>query len=226
MEILAKVLRSPGMQISRRGAIGFVLAIAIVCETRIADAQYVVRPYYRSRYRYRYGSGAGNYANNMANIIRAQAQANLVNQQARSVAIDNRKKWAQNYFKMKEERQEYDARQKEKHKVSPETLAAVAKSNLPHELGSDALDPVTGHITWPEVLRNSDYAGHRTELEKLFAERVKTSQAAATAENIHAVTAELAEQLRRHIADVPAKDYMTGRKFLDSLDYAAHSHAG
>ena len=162
----------------------------------------------------------------MANIIRAEAQANLTNQQARSAAIDNQKKWAQNYFKMKEERQERDAREREKNKPSPETLAAVAKSNLPRELGPDALDPVTGHITWPDVLQTSDYATHRTELEKLFAQRVQTSQAAGTAQAIHTMTAEMTEQLRRHIEDVPAKDYMTGRKFLDSLDYAAHSHAG
>lgn len=213
------------MQFPKLGAIGLLLAIASLGDCRIADAQFVVRPYYRGRYGYgnRYGSSA---ASGMANIIRAEAQANLANQQARSVAIDNQKKWAQNYFKMKEERQEHDAREREKNKHSPETLAAVAKSNLPRELGPDALDPVTGHITWPDVLQNSDYAAHRTELEKLFAQRVQTGQAAGTAQSIHTLTAEMAEQLRRHIEEVPAKDYMTGRKFLDSLDYAAHSHAG
>jgi multidrug efflux pump subunit AcrA (membrane-fusion protein) len=216
------------MRFSRLGTIGLVLAIANIFESRTADAQSVVRPFYRARYGYGYGygHGAGNYANGMANIIRAQAQANLTDQQARSVSLDNQKKWAQNYFKMKEERQEYDARQREKNKPSPETLAAVAKSNLPRELGPEALDPVTGRITWPEVLQKSDYTAHRTELEQLFEQRVQTSQAAGTAGRIHAVTAEFAEQLRRSIEYVPAKEYMTGRKFLDSLDYAAHSHAG
>ena len=213
------------MHFSRIGAIGLLLAIANIFDGQIASAQFVVRPYYRGRYGYgnRYGS---NSASSMSNIIRAEAQANLTNQQARSVAIDNQKKWTQNYFKMKEERQEHDAREREKNKPSPETLVAVAKSNLPRELGPDALDPVTGHITWPEVLQTSDYAADRTALEKLFAQRVQTSHAAGTAQSIHTATAQMAEQLRRHIEEVPAKDYMTGRKFLDSLDYAAHSHAG
>jgi hypothetical protein len=225
MQNSTKVMRSPVMRFSRLGAIALLLAITNVFDGRIADAQFVVRPYYRSRYGYgnRYGS---NSANGMANIIRAEAQANLANQQARSVAIDNQKKWTQNYFKMKEERQERDAREHEKNKPSPETLAEVAKSNLPRELGPDALDPVTGHITWPEVLQNREFAAHRTELEELFAQRVQTSHAAGTAQSIHTATAQMAEQLRRHIEEMPAKDYMTGRKFLDSLDYAAHSHAG
>lgn len=53
-----------------------------------------------------------------------------------------------------------------------------------------------------------------------------TGQAAGTAERIHAVTAKLSEQLRLQIENLPAKEFTTGRKFLDSLDYAAHSHAG
>jgi len=214
------------MKFSRRCAIGFWLAVAILCESRFAEAQYVVRPYYRSRSGYRYGSGAGNYANSMANLIRAEAQSNLTSQQARSVAIDNQKKWAQNYFKMKEERQAYDARQREKNKPSPETLAAVAKSNLPRELGPNSLDPVTGHITWPDALQKNEYAETRTELEKLFAQRAETGHVAGTAEQIHSATEKLAGELRGHIEHVPAKDYTTARKFLDSLDFAAHSHAG
>lgn len=213
------------MHLQRLGAMGLLLAIVTVFAGRNADGQYYSRSYY-NRSRYGNGYGSGGYANGMANVIRAQAQANLANQQARSVAIDNQKKWAQNYFKMKEERQEYDAAQREKHKTSPETLAAVAKSNLPRELGPDALDPVTGHITWPAELQKSEYAAHRTELDKLFAQRVETSQAAGTADKIHAVAAKLTEQLRGNIEGVSAKEYMSSRKFLDSLDYAAQSHPG
>ncbi len=213
---------------SRPGAIRLALAVAILLACQIAEAQYVVRPYYRSRYGYgsRYGYNSGSYANGMANIIRAQAQANLTNEQARSVAIDNHKKWAQNYFQLKEERQAYDARQREKNKSSPETLEAVAKSNLPRELGPDSLDPVTGHITWPDVLQKAEYAAQRTELEKLFAQRVETGQAAATFDPIRAQTAAMAEHLRQHVTGIPAKEYMAARKFLDGLEYAAHKHAG
>jgi hypothetical protein len=215
------------MHISKLGVICGLLAIANIFEGRIADAQFVSRPYYRrSGSGNLYGYNPASYANAMSNVIRAQAQADLTNQKTRSLYLDNQKKWAQNYFKMKEERQEYDARQKEKHKVSPETRAEVAKLNLPRELGPDALDPVTGHITWPTALQHAEYSAHRTELDRLFAQRVQTGQAAGTVESIHAVTKKFAHQLRQHIEEIPAKEFMSGRKFLDSLDYAAQSHAG
>jgi hypothetical protein len=40
---------------------------------------------------------------------------------------------------------------------------------------------VTGQIPWPQVLPNSGYAAHQRALEKLFAQRVQMSPAAATA---------------------------------------------
>jgi hypothetical protein len=201
--------------------------IGTVSLTEFADAQLVSRSGYRSYYRRSgYGYNSGSYANNMANLIRAQSQAAVSDEQARSLAIDNQKKWAANYFKMKEERQAYEARQHEKNKPSAATLDAVARSNHPAALGSDALDPVTGHITWPETLQNSEYGAHRSELDELFAQRAKTSQSESTAAKIHAVTIELQDQLRKNIENMPSGTYMSARKFLDSLDYAGHSHAG
>lgn len=203
-----------------------LVAAALLC-TEPAHAQLVrrfgYRPYYH-RYGYRYNPGS--YANNMANLIRAQSQAAVNYEQARSKALDNQKKWAENYFKMKEERQAYDARQREKNKASVANYESVARANHPRALGSNELDPVTGHITWPESLQSGDYAAHRSELEDLFAQRAKTSQSESTASKIHAVTSELQEQLRKNIENMPSGEYMSARKFLDSLDYAGHSHAG
>jgi len=208
---------------------GSVLIAAVVgLFAERANAQLVRRGYgYRSYYHrsgYRYNSGS--YANNMANLIRAQSQAAVNYEQARSQAIENQKKWAANYFKMKEERQAYEARQHEKNKPSAATLDAVARSNHPAALGSDVLDPVTGHITWPESLKNNDYAKQRAELDDLFAQRAKMSQSEATAFKIHAVTIEMQDALRKNIENMPSGVYMSARKFLDSLDYAGHSHAG
>jgi hypothetical protein len=210
------------------GSVFIVVVVGLFAEP--ANAQlvrrgYGYRPYYH-RYGYGYRYNPGSYANSMANLIRAQSQAEVNYQQARSQAIDNQKKWAANYFKMKEERQAYDARQHEKNKPSAATLEAVARSNHPAGLGSDVLDPVTGHITWPESLQNSEYSRHRIELDELFAQRAKTSQSEATAFKIHAVTIEMQDALRKNIENMPSGVYMSARKFLDSLDYAGHSHAG
>jgi hypothetical protein len=215
------------MQASRLVTSSLLLAAIVVLCSEFADAQLVrrfgYRPYYH-RYGYRYNSGS--YANNMANLIRAESQSAVNYQQARSQAIDNQKKWAENYFKMKEERQAYDARQREKNKASVANYDAVARANHPRALGSNELDPVTGHITWPESLQKGDYAMHRSELDDLFAQRAKLSQSESTASKIHAVTAELQDQLRKNIENMPSGEYMSARKFLDSLDYAAHTHAG
>jgi len=204
-----------------------LLAAAVVLFTESADAQLVRRFHYRPYYYgYGYRNNSGSYANSMANMIRAQSQAAVNYEQARSQAIDNQKKWAENYFKMKEERQAYDARQREKNKASVANYDAVARANHPRTLGSNELDPVTGHITWPESLRNGEYATHRSELENLFAQRAKMSQSDSTASKIHSVTAELQDQLRKNIENMPSGEYMSARKFLDSLDDAAHTHAG
>ena len=203
-----------------------LLTVAFVLPPHLADAQWVVRPWYHPRYRRGYRSGAGNYMNGMVNLIRAQSQAAVNYEQARSKYIDNKQKWTQNYMKMKEERQAFDARQREQSKHSPDTLAAAARSDLPATLGADALDPVTGRITWPDILKGPDFAGPRARLDELFELRAKTGSGAMNVDKIHAAAMEMTSRLRNRIEEIPAKHYIAGRKFIDSLDYTAQSPAG
>ncbi len=218
------------MHNSRSAAIGLIVAVVVSLAANVADAQFVSGSLSRSYYHRSYGYGSGN---SMSSLIRAQgqvaasnAQATLNYEKARSQYLANQKQWAENYFKMKEERQEHDAREREKNKLSPETQAEIAKIGLPHPLGSDALDPVTGHITWPATLQASDYSKQREELDRLFEQRAQTSQAEGLTNKIRAATDAMTSHLRSNIEKMPAGDYMTARKFLDSLDYAAHTHAG
>src|SRR5438128_828828 len=93
-----------------------VLTIASIILLNVADAQYGYR-------RYGYGHGGtveSNYMNGMANVIRAQGQVNAYNaqaainyEQARSKYLDNKKKWTENYYQMKEERSQRDAQARE-----------------------------------------------------------------------------------------------------------------
>ena len=208
----------------------YVLVVAILLPPHVADAQWVVRPWYHPRYRrygyggYRYNPGA--YMNGMANLIRAQSQAAVNYEQARSRYIDNRQKWTQNYFRMKEERQAYDAREKDRTSHSSEALTAAARDGLPATLGPDALDPVTGRITWPDILKGSDFATQRTRLDELFELRAKTNSAAMNVDKIHVATMEMNAKLRNRIEEIPAKHYIAARKFLDSLDWTAQNPAG
>jgi hypothetical protein len=179
-----------------------------------------------------YGSGggtvAGNYLNGMSNVIRSEGQYNLLtsqagvnNEEARSRYLDNKKKWWENYLQMSEQRSAIDAQRYAAARHSPEALNAAAKSGLPKALGPDMLDPVTGRITWPEVLEDNQYADQRKEIEQLFELRAKTSHGAGTGQKIRTATGHMSEMLRKQIKDIPANDYIAARKFLDSLDFAA-----
>lgn len=204
-----------------------LLMIAALLPADVAEAQWVVRPWYRPRYRRSYGYGnRGSYANGMANLIRAQSQAAVNYEQARSKYIDNKQKWTQNYYKMREERQGYLVRQHEKDKHSPDSLASAAKDDLPPTLGADALDPVTGHITWPAILKGPAYTAQRTRLDELFELRAKTSGGAGNYDQVHAAAMEMTAKLRERIDEVPSKQYVAGRKFIDSLNYTAQNPAG
>jgi len=203
-----------------------LLSLATLLPTESADAQWVVRPWYRSRYRRGYGYGYGNYANAMANVIRAQSQAAVNYEVARSKYIDNKQKWTQNYYKMREERQATLAREREASKHSPESLASAAKDAVPPTLGADALDPVTGHITWPDVLKGPEYTAQRSRLDELFELRAKTSVGVGNYDQIRSVAMEITTKLRDRIEALPAKQYIAGRKFLDSLVQTAQMPAG
>jgi hypothetical protein len=180
-------------------------------------------------YGYGYGGGtvAGNYMNGMSNVIRAEGQYNLLtaqaavnNEEARSRYLDNKKKWHEIYLQSREARDKRVAEQFARSKHSPEVLAAAAASDLPHKLSSEVLDPVTGQITWPEVLLGAEFADQRKEVEQFLELRAKTSHTDETGEKIRAAAAKMSEMLRKNVQNIPANEYMAGRKFLDSLVYA------
>jgi len=174
------------------------------------------------------GTAAGNYMNGMSNVIRAEGQYNLLtsmegvnNEEARSRYLDNKKKWQENYLQGQEQRQKMQAENFARSRHSSEALAAAASSGVPKMLSPDALDPVSGHITWPEVLLADEYGDSRKELDQLFELRAKTTHTAGTGERIRAATAKLSEMLRKNIQNIPANEYIAARKFLDSLAWSA-----
>ena len=202
------------------------LVFASLSSTRLAEAQVIVRPWARPYYRVP-GYGKRNAAaNGMANLIRAQSQAAVNYEQARSIYLDNRQKWAQNYYKNREEHQAHVVREQERTKHSADSLTAAAKSDVPAPLGADALDPATGRITWPAILRGPDFAAPRTQLDGLFALRATSSFGEANAGRIHAAALEMTARLRDRIGEIPPKPYLAARKFLDSLDYTSQAPAG
>ncbi len=170
---------------------------------------------------------AGNYMNGMSNVIRSEGEYNALtsmaainNEEARSRYLDNKKKWQEIYRQSREARDKRVAEQFARSKHSPEVLAAAAASDLPHKLSSEVLDPVTGHITWPDVLLGSEFADQRQAIEQFLEVRAKTSHTDEAGDRIRAAAAKMTETLRKNVQNIPANEYMSGRKFLDSLAFA------
>jgi hypothetical protein len=215
---------------------GLLLAFGVLGNSQ-AMAQFGVNPWY-SPYGYGYGYGfgggtaQGNALMGMSTVIRSAGEYNYMTsaagvnyEEARSKYLDNRAKWTQQYFQNREWRSAIDAQKKEEARQSREAQYERAKSTPPRPEWPVGLDPVTGHISWPETLLASEFEKPRKQLDELFELRAKTSQAAGTSLQIHAVTGELSKALRSRVEKIPANEYMSARKFIDELDRTVRAKA-
>lgn len=173
-------------------------------------------------------TAAGSYASGMSQVIRAQGEYNAYTakaaidyQEARSKAIENHEKWTETYFQLKEQNQAKQAEKAERNRTSPESLAAAARAGAPKPLGPDALDPVTGQIEWPDVLMAGQYAKPRTELDKLFELRAKTSGGGDSTQKVRQACRQMLDLLKSNINSMSANEFMGARKFVESLEYMA-----
>jgi hypothetical protein len=161
-----------------------------------------------------------------ADLVRSKGMANLLNsmaatefEQARKSYIDNRLKATQTYFDMKRVNDEY-RRAKDTSPLSMEQYVRLARVQAPDQLGTSQLDPLTGAIGWPGPLRRPEYAELRKKLDELFHQR-----AAGYVDYSALISAceEFLTQLKNDLPKFPPSDYLTARKFLDSLAFAART---
>ncbi len=86
---------------------------------------------------------------------------------------------------------------------------------------------MTGKIHWPMLLTAAEYNGQRAFLEKVFADRAY--HGVIGAEGFHMVTDltdDMLASLKLKIRDVAPDQYMTAKRFLESLAYEASQPAG
>lgn len=174
------------------------------------------------------GTAAGNYMQGAAQVIRAQGQYNedtskaMINyEEARTKYIDNRKKWTETYFAMKEQNQAKTAEKHERGRHSSEALATASRSSVPRGLSHEAFDPITGQLQWPEALMAPEYAQPREQIEQLL--QVHATTGAANSVQIQQAVQSLNQMLKSNIQNLPANDYIAARKFLDSLAYTVRA---
>lgn len=94
----------------------------------------------------------------------------------------------------------------------------ASKLAHPPRLTPEQLDPETGEISWPKLLRGDSYAEHRLALDALFSRRAKAKAPLdGFAAHLKRHTDALQAALKQEIGSAKANDYAAARRFLDSL---------
>ena len=178
---------------------------------------------------YHAATAAESAARGMADVVRSAGEANLLNAQAagqyeaaRSQNIDNHLKYTKTYFEMKQYNKDYRAANQAPRPTS-EQLFRLAKDATPKPLPPDQLDPVTGKISWPEVLLTSDFNSCRTSLEQLYAERANAS-GKITLDQFNAIRQTITQMqgvLKGKLNDLPPQVFTGANAFIKQLEYVA-----
>ena len=155
----------------RKMAVGGLLIVGVGAS--LALGQFYGGAYFDSR-----ASTVGeSYARGMADVVRSQGAANLMNSraavnmtEAARLDMENREQWTDTYFQMRQKNKEYRAAEK-RPRSTREDWVRYAAAGKPQPLSPSQLDSVTGKIKWPRVLMRPEFEASRAELDALFAKR-------------------------------------------------------
>ena len=172
-------------------------------------------------------------ARGMADVIRSQGAANLMNseaainiEEARSRYIQNRLQWTDTYFQMKTINKQYRDAQRTPPPTQQQAIR-IAKERLPDRLSAQKVDPLVGTIKWPFAFQMDEFADDRKQIEALFAKRAAQGYLTPDQFNeVRLVTASMASELKRQRSKIGGNFSIEAQKFLKSLNYEAGFPAG
>jgi hypothetical protein len=146
---------------------------------------------------YHASTAAEGYARGMADVIRSQGQANLLNAQAadraedaRAKNIENRLRAAEAYYERKRIRESYKSSKRSARR------SAYLRRHTIQPLTQEELEPASGDIKWPDLLLESDFDEYRTRFDELFRDRA-THGTLSSEEYVEAVN--LSKNWRREL---------------------------
>jgi hypothetical protein len=166
----------------------------------------------------------------MADMMQAAGSRNLMNSQAlgfvedaRRKNIDNRMYGTEAYFQMKKTNRDARAAAAPP-KASQADLERYAKQRAPSRLSPSELDPLTGVISWPAILREGTYTESRDALEQLYQQRASMGSLTGTERGqvqqaINVLQADLKQNLRNYVP----QDYVQAKKFIEGLNFELFS---
>jgi hypothetical protein len=162
----------------------------------------------------------------MADMMQAAGSRNLMNAQAlgfvedaRKKNIDNRMYGTEAYFQMRKTNKE--ARDAEKGPPATKAdLERYARQRAPQRLSPSELDPLTGAIAWPAVLRDEEYNADRAKIEAMYQQRASAgfltgAQRGEAQQTMGSLTSSLKKNLRNYVP----QDYVQAKKFIEGLNY-------
>jgi len=153
------------------------------------------------------------------NLMTSEAMKNV--EQARRQYIDNRVYSTEKYFEMRRINREARAAERGP-RPTMEDLIRYSDARKPDRLSPSELDPLSGRITWPVVLKDDRFQEDRQQLEKIFAERAVVGVLSmAQLTQIDSLTKHMLAVLKENINAYPPQLYTQAKSFLQSLAYEA-----
>ena len=103
------------------------------------------------------------------------------------------------------------------------TRSSALRESRADRLSPGEIDPVSGTLDWPGVLKQSMFAEERERLEDLFANWTEYGSVGfEQRRQIRSTTDAMLGKLKQHVNDMPPPEYVTAKRFLESLAYEAY----
>jgi len=163
------------------------------------------------------GHGVGDIMRSAGELSHLTSKAAINFQEAQRLQMDNAGRWLGTYADLRKHNTQLRAELRGP-RPTKEDAVRLAQARMPRRLSPGELDPFTGRVYWPILLRTDQYAADRTALEKLIAARAtRGAQSPEDYLRSRQLVAEMLEGLREQIQEVPPADFVAAKRFLDSL---------
>lgn len=169
------------------------------------------------------------YLRGVAAVAQSAGQANYLNsiaavnlQEAARRNIENHHLYVQKYIQNQELTRQY----RERYRASaptPEQWQRITEAALPDRLTEDQLDPISGQLTWPHILRTDEYKAYRDRIDQLFSSRTpdNSGDGSPAQRELDTLIDGMKLLLKSNIHTVSLSQYSSAKWFLRSLAYEA-----
>lgn len=158
-----------------------------------------------------------------ADIVRSWGMRHLLDstatktyEEARREYLENRLFATKTYFEMRRTNDQYRA-DRRGYPLSFEQYVRLARIQAPDRLSVSQLDPFTGKVNWPVVLRRPEYDDLRGRLDTLF--QARASGTVLAYGEIDRLSKELLDVLLADMETFSQTEYIQAKNFVQSLAY-------